>query len=143
MPNHADDILFEHADAPPAARRVARLARWLDAAFRIPGTNIRFGFDTLVGLIPVVGDSATALVGGWIVAEAWRAGARPATLLRMLANLVIDWFLGLIPGIDLIADTAFKANQRNAALLLRDLTRRPLRAPARPHPFHKVPGIQA
>ncbi|WP_417408379.1 DUF4112 domain-containing protein [Hoeflea sp.] len=33
-----------------------RLARTLDSRFRLPGTSIRFGLDTIVGLVPVIGD---------------------------------------------------------------------------------------
>ncbi len=32
------------------------MRRWLDEAFRVPGTNIRFGWDPIIGLVPWIGD---------------------------------------------------------------------------------------
>lgn len=49
--------------------------------------------------------------------EARRLRLGPAAMLRMAGNLVSDWFAGLIPGLDLILDTAVKAHSKNAALL--------------------------
>ena len=60
--------------------RLERLARLLDSEWRVPGTNIRFGLDALLGLVPGVGDSATAIVSGLMIVAAWRAGAPVGTL---------------------------------------------------------------
>ncbi len=99
------------------------VADLLDTKYHVPGTPIRFGFDAIVGLVPVVGDSATLLIGLYPVLEAVRAGARKRTLAKMLANLGIDWLLGLVPLVDLVLDVAFKANTRNLRLLERDIER--------------------
>ena len=50
--------------------RIERLARWLDARFVIPGTGIRFGLDSLIGLVPGVGDLAMFAPAVWIIARA-------------------------------------------------------------------------
>ena len=57
------------------ADRVRSLARVLDSAIRIPGTNIRFGLDSIVGLVPGVGDLTGAALSGYIVLSAARLGA--------------------------------------------------------------------
>ncbi len=111
------------ADRQGALRRVRALANLLDQRFRLPGTPVRFGYDSIVGLLPVVGDSATALIGLYIVVEAVRLGTRKRVVARMLLNIVVDWLLGLVPLLDIVLDVAFKANLRNARLLERELRR--------------------
>ena len=114
-------------DAPPpemASRRLTALAtfaQWLDAGFRIPGTNIRFGLDPLLGLIPGAGDAAGAVLAGWIFVEAIRLGASRATLLRIAGNVALDAVLGAVPLIGDVFDFAWKANLRNVRLLERHL----------------------
>ncbi|WP_286830818.1 MULTISPECIES: DUF4112 domain-containing protein [Kordiimonas] len=102
-------------------KRVHRLARLLDSQFRIPGTNIRFGLDSIVGLLPVAGDTVTATLAAYIIFEAFRIGVRRTIIVRMLGNLVIDWVVGSIPVIGDLFDVGFKANQRNIRLIERDL----------------------
>jgi hypothetical protein len=100
---------------------VGAFAEWLDAGFRVPGTNIRFGLDPLLGLIPGVGDVVGAVLAGWILVEAVRLGASRATLVRMAGNVALDAVLGAVPIIGDIFDFAWKANLRNVALLNRHL----------------------
>jgi hypothetical protein len=108
------------------ARRGAdidRLAHWLDSRFVIPGTDIRFGLDALIGLVPGIGDSATALLGCYIVARAAALGAPKRLLLRMGWNLLVDFLVGTIPVLGDIFDVTYRANLRNAALLREHLAR--------------------
>lgn len=112
------------ADVELDLTRVRRLAHWLDSRFTLPGTSIRFGFDTLLGLLPVVGDTATAAVGLFPVVTAVKLGVRKRVVAHMLFNLGADWAIGLVPGVDLVLDTAFKANLRNARLLEKELVAR-------------------
>ncbi len=120
------------AGAPEtSSRRLAALntfATWLDAGFRIPGTNIRFGLDPILGLIPGAGDAAGAVLAGWIFVEAIRLGASRATLVRIAGNVALDAGLGAVPILGDIFDVAWKANLRNVALLERHLI-----APQRAH----------
>jgi len=104
---------FRHHDVA----RLAALARWLDSAIRIPGTSITLGFDAIIGLIPVLGDSAALVLGLWIVSRAHRLGVSTPTLVRMLGNLGIDTLLGAVPLLGDVFDIFWKANQRNIALL--------------------------
>lgn len=103
------------------AKRVHRLARLLDSQFRIPGTDIRFGLDSLFGLVPVVGDTVTAGMAAYIIFEAFRIGVSRRIIARMLGNLVIDWVIGTIPIVGDLFDIGFKANERNIRLMEKDL----------------------
>ena len=104
-------------DEETSLRRVARLAYWLDDRFRIPGTNRRVGLDGLVGLLPGIGDVGTSLIAAYILLEAARLGVPKAVLARMLANIGVDFAVGLVPLVGDLADLAWKANRRNAHLL--------------------------
>ena len=98
-------------------RGLNTLAKLMDAQFRIPGTEIRFGFDGLIGLIPGVGDFMGFLISGYIVSLAINKGASGFVLARMLLNVCIDALVGAVPILGDIFDVAFKANQRNVNLL--------------------------
>lgn len=102
-------------------RRLENVAHWLDDRFNIPGTNITFGLDSLIGLIPGVGDSATAISALYIVGQAHNLGAPAGLLIRMVFNVLIDLGLGTVPLIGDIFDIGFKANRRNIDLLKRHL----------------------
>jgi hypothetical protein len=110
----------------PAARdrqleRARILAHILDDAVEIPGTNFRIGLDAVIGLIPVVGDILGMVVSGYILFESVRLGASKSTMLRMVYNVVLELLLGAIPGLGDVFDAAWKANARNANLLLQHL----------------------
>jgi hypothetical protein len=120
--------------SPPSFAAARTLAHWLDAGIRVPGTNIRFGLDPLLGLIPGVGDAAGAVLAGWILVEALRLGASRATVLRIAGNVALDAGLGAIPLLGDIFDFAWKANLRNVALLERHLVE-PARAQAADRSF--------
>jgi Domain of unknown function (DUF4112) len=87
----------------------------------VPGTNLRFGLDPILGLIPGFGDAAGAILAGWLLVEAIRLGASRATLLRVAGNVAVDALVGAIPVFGDIFDFAWKANLRNVALLERHL----------------------
>ena len=99
--------------------RLRRYADWLDSGIRIPVLGWRIGLESILGLIPGVGDATGAILGGWVVVEAVRGGARPATLIRMLSNLALDAIAGAVPLAGDLFDFVWKANSRNIALLER------------------------
>ncbi|GAA4415599.1 hypothetical protein GCM10023187_46220 [Nibrella viscosa] len=103
--------------SPARLKQLEYLARLMDAQFRIPGTNIRFGLDALIGLIPGAGDLSTFAVSGFMVSIMARNGASGFVLARMVLNIVIDALLGSVPIIGDIFDVAFKANLRNMRLM--------------------------
>ena len=95
------------------------LSHILDDFLRIPGTNIRFGLDGIVGLIPGIGDILGAMASWIIILAAWLRGVPKVTLARMLANVAIETIIGTVPVLGDAFDIAWKANRRNFALLQR------------------------
>lgn len=98
-------------------RRIQRVAHLLDARFSIPGTEVRFGWDGLIGLIPAVGDTLTLLPQLYLLFDAIRLRLGWPTVLKMLLNVLIDWAVGTIPVLGDVFDIAFKSNLRNANLV--------------------------
>jgi len=96
------------------------IASWLDDRFVVPGTNIRFGLDAIIGWIPGIGDAIAALASMFIIVAGWKRGAARITLFRMMLNLTVENTLGAIPVIGDFAHVAWKANRRNYNLLIRD-----------------------
>jgi len=103
--------------APRDVGDLRRFAWLLDDVIRIPGTNIRFGIDPLIGLLPGGGDLAAGALSTYIILAAARAGAPPVVLLRMGANVALDAILGIVPVLGDLFDAGFKANRRNVQLL--------------------------
>jgi hypothetical protein len=113
---------FASEFARPLSRqeRIARidaLATLMDTAFVIPGTEIRFGLDALIGLVPGIGDAITTVMSLFIVSEARALGAPRTLIARMLANVALDGLVGAVPFAGDMFDVAFRANRRNMALL--------------------------
>jgi hypothetical protein len=94
----------------------------LDEAFRIPGTNIRFGIDGVIGLVPGLGDILAGVLSLLIPLAAWIRGVPYITLIRMLTNVSIGLLIGTIPILGDAFDIFWKANRRNYALLTRAIT---------------------
>jgi len=103
--------------------RLRHIAHLQDSRFRIPGTSIRFGYDSLIGLIPGIGDAATTLTAAYVVLEARRLGAPRLLVMRMVWNILVDAVIGAIPVLGDLADVVWKANRRNVELLERHLQR--------------------
>ncbi|MBA3285802.1 MAG: DUF4112 domain-containing protein [Nitrosopumilus sp.] len=89
----------------------------MDSQFKIPGTTIRFGLDSLIGLVPGAGDLGTFLVSGYMLTILSKNGASGFVLARMAVNIMIDSIFGAIPVLGDIFDVFFKANQRNMQLM--------------------------
>jgi Domain of unknown function (DUF4112) len=116
------DFGFDFAFARPRSRRerVARmdaLATLLDTAVVLPGTNIRFGLDALIGLVPGIGDTITTAMSLWIVHEAYQLGAPRHVIVRMLGNVALDSVVGAVPLIGDAFDVMWRSNRRNMRLL--------------------------
>jgi len=96
------------------------IAALLDDMFRIPGTQIRFGLDALIGWVPGIGDAAAGIASFLIVFASWRRGAKAVTLVRMIANVLLETAIGAIPVAGDIFHIFWKANRRNYRLLMRE-----------------------
>lgn len=113
---------FAYDFARPRSRRerIARidaLATLLDTAILIPGTDIRFGLDALIGLVPGIGDAITTAMSLFIVHEARQLGAPAHVIARMLANVALDGVVGAVPLVGDAFDVMWRSNKRNMRLL--------------------------
>jgi len=107
---------------PPDPRGLESLRRWarmFDSAFRIPGTQITFGLDPILGLIPGLGDVASPVFSLFFVWHGLRLGVPKVVLARMVLNVLIDSGVGAIPVVGDFFDFGWKANAWNLALLER------------------------
>jgi hypothetical protein len=105
--------------------RLDALAKLLDVAFILPGTNIRYGIDGIIGLIPVIGDLITTAISLWLVREARALGAPWHITTRMLANVALDGVVGMVPLAGDAFDVMFRANIRNVRMLKKWMDRQP------------------
>ena len=107
---------------PQAVRnRVEAMEKVLERAFVIPGINRPIGVDSIVGLIPVVGDVVTAVMGAYIVWEARNLGMSKLQLTRMAANVGIDTALGAIPFAGDVFDFFWRSNSKNLKIIRKHL----------------------
>lgn len=117
---------FETFAPRSRAERLARLdqlATLLDTALVVPGTNIRFGLDTVIGLVPGIGDFITTATSLYIVHEAYQLGAPAHLIVRMLGNVALDGVVGAVPIAGDVLDVFWRSNRRNMALLRQHLER--------------------
>ena len=118
----AGSFAFDNAaDVSARLARVRRAAWLLDAGMRLPGTKFRFGLNGLIGLTPIAGDAAMALVSLYFVYEGWRLRLPPAKLARMVGNIAIEAAAGSVPVLGDMFDMAFKANLRNVGIIERHI----------------------
>lgn len=98
-------------------KRLDRLAKIMDAAFAIPGTNIRLGADAIAGLVPGVGDLVAKIASAYILYEAHRLGVPKHKLMRMGGNVLVDLVFGSVPVAGDIFDVFWRANLKNMRIL--------------------------
>jgi hypothetical protein len=101
----------------PLLFQIRSLSHILDNAIPIPGTSYRIGIDPLLGLLPGVGDWLSGIVSAYMLFLALRLGLPVAALTRMLANLLLDLLVGMVPVVGDIFDFGYKANARNLHLI--------------------------
>lgn len=110
-------ILTEKQREIPQLKWVDTFSRTLDTKFRIPGTDMRFGLDFILGLVPGAGDILSLGLSGTLVATMAKNGASGMLVARMLVNVALDALIGSIPILGNIFDLVYKANYRNAELM--------------------------
>jgi hypothetical protein len=123
---------FECYSAREVAHSVTRLqimARIMDGAVAIPGTNLRIGLDALIGLVPLAGDLISGLISTYLIWEARQLGAPRWLVARMAANALADTAIGAIPILGDAFDVMFRSNMKNMALLRRHMEKRGLTPP--------------
>lgn len=111
---------LDHPQRKVVDAGLERITYYLDQFFRIPGTNIRFGLDPIIGfLFPVAGDTLSSLMSIYIVLRSIRYGLPKIVIGRMMFNVAVDYLIGSISVIGDLFDFAFKANNKNLKLLER------------------------
>ncbi len=103
-------------------KKLENLSHWMDSKFSIPGTKIRFGLDSIIGLIPGIGDTVTLTSAAYLIGVAHKAGLPLNAKIKMALNAFIDWFIGLIPLIGDLFDVAWKANNKNIEIIKKHLS---------------------
>jgi hypothetical protein len=91
----------------------------LDSAFAVPGTSYRVGLDPILGLVPGLGDLVSPLFTIGILWQARELALPRIVQLRMIVNVAIDSLVGAVPVVGDLFDFAWKANNKNLALLER------------------------
>ena len=100
-----------------ALDRLDLLARLFDTAFILPGTNVRFGVESLMRLVPGIGDAAASMLSCYLLYEAHRLGIPSTVFARMVANVAIEGVVGAVPVLGDLFDVGFRANRRNVRIL--------------------------
>lgn len=97
---------------------LSRKISWvLDECIQVPGTNLSFGLDPILGLLPYGGETVATAIGATIIGEAGRKGLPVKTLLKMSGNMLLNATVGTIPLIGDLFSAWFKSNTRNYELL--------------------------
>ena len=100
-----------------ALKRIDMLAKLFDTAFIMPGTNIRFGVEAILRLVPGIGDAAASALSCYLLYEAHRLDVPTHVFGRLVANVAIEGVVGAIPVLGDLFDVGFRANRRNVKIL--------------------------
>jgi len=119
----ADSLPGFGRDPVSVRRRIEAMEALLERMFVVPGINRPVGLDSIVGLIPVLGDIITAGMGAWLVWEARNLGMSKFQIARMAGNVGVDTLLGAVPLVGDLFDFAFRSNSRNLRIIRRHLDR--------------------
>jgi hypothetical protein len=115
---------YDAASRRAALDRLDMLATVFDTAFILPGTNIRFGVESLLRLVPGIGDALASALSCYLLIEAHRLGVPKLLFARMVANVLLEGAVGTVPIAGDAFDVYFRANRRNVALLREHFARR-------------------
>jgi len=111
----------EQSDQDAQLVKLENLAKLMDARFNLPFLPMPIGLDTIVGLVPGIGDTISLAVAGSIVAGTRRLGVPKHLLAAMCANIFVDWLIGLIPIIGDLFDMGWQGNMKNVHIARRYL----------------------
>lgn len=113
-----DRSSFRSAESKRAAlARIDMLSKLFDTAFTLPGSNVRFGVEALMRLVPGIGDAAASALSCYLLYEAHRLEVPQQVFARLVANVAIEGIVGAVPVFGDLFDVGFRANRRNVAIL--------------------------
>jgi|SRR5687768_11927620 hypothetical protein len=116
----SDNQFLSKASGKPVDAGLEKISYALDQLFRIPGTEIRFGLDPIIGfLLPVAGDSISVLMSIYIVLRSIQYGLPKIVIGKMVFNIAMDYVVGSVPFVGDLLDFGVKANKKNVELLNR------------------------
>ncbi|MDC0161298.1 DUF4112 domain-containing protein [Marine Group III euryarchaeote] len=101
--------------------RLRQLSENLDESFTIPGTNIKFGMDALLGLVPGGGDLVSGIFSLYMLRAAIKMKLPKRAIFSMLVNILLDTTIGIIPVAGDIFDIFWKSNKRNLKIIEKHL----------------------
>lgn len=115
----ANDKVSTHAlnSHQEKMQRLDKLASIMDTQWRLPLLNVRIGWDTILGLVPGIGDTISSLISAYILKEGHSLGVPFWVKAIMLWNIFVDWLIGLVPLVGDLLDIGWKANSRNVKLI--------------------------
>ena len=108
-------------DPHSVRRRVESLEQLLEGLFKVPVLGQRIGLDAVLGLVPVVGDAITAMMGLYLVWEARNLGMPRWQLWRMAGNVGIDTLVGAVPVAGDLFDLLYRSNTKNLKIIRKHL----------------------
>ncbi len=108
-------------DPVSVRKRIEAMEHLLERCFVIPGTRVPVGLDSVIGLVPVVGDLIAAALGSYLIWEARNLGLPKWKLARMAGNIAIDTAVGAVPVLGDAFDLAFRSNTRNLRIVKKHL----------------------
>jgi len=109
------------SDPQSVRQRLEAMEMLLERSFRVPGLNYPIGLDAIVGLVPVLGDIVTTVMGAYLVWEARNIGLPKWKLWRMAGNVAFDTAIGVVPVVGDAADFLFRSNTRNLRIVKKHL----------------------
>lgn len=121
MDQMAKSLPSMSSDPHSVRQRVEALEQLLERSFHIPGTKVPIGLDSIIGLVPVLGDVVTAAMGAYMVWEARNLGMSKWQLMRMAANVGVDTALGAIPLAGDVFDFIWRSNSKNLRIIKKHL----------------------
>ena len=101
--------------------RLRQLSENLDESFTIPGTNIKFGIDALIGLILGGGDIVGGIFSLYILRTAIKMKLPKSAIRSIIFNIILDTTIGIVPVVGDIFDIFWKSNKRNIKIIAKYL----------------------
>ncbi len=91
------------------------LSHFLDEQFTLGGFSL--GIDPLLNFLPGIGNVLGLMLSFYIIWIAKQVNATDKDITLMMINIMLDFFLGIIPIIGFVGDAIFKANKKNLKIL--------------------------